>query len=122
MASTWRRRPEGSDPSREDQVRTILADARRFDGPVVIAGDFNSYGIGPFLERNGYRWLTARHRPDHLDLHLGPHLRPAACAGRSGQAGVVHETRGASDHRPVWAVVVPEATGSPGLAKAAGKR
>lgn len=52
-----------SDAARRDQVTTILADAAAFDGPVVIAGDFNSYAIGPFLVRNGYRWLTARLDP-----------------------------------------------------------
>jgi endonuclease/exonuclease/phosphatase family metal-dependent hydrolase len=105
-----------SDAAREDQVRTILADAAHFDGPVVIAGDFNSYGVGPFLVRHGYRWLTAHLDPtisyfswDHIFVR---HLLPA----RPASAGVVHETRGASDHRPVWAVVVPEPRGRPGLA------
>src|SRR5215210_6489123 len=48
-----------SDAAREDQVRTILRDAAAFEGPVVVAGDFNSYGIGPLLVRQGFRWLTA---------------------------------------------------------------
>jgi endonuclease/exonuclease/phosphatase family metal-dependent hydrolase len=105
-----------SDPAREDQVLTILADASRFDGPVVIAGDFNSYGVGQVLVRHGYRWLTARLDPtisffswDHIFVR---HLSPA----RPGSAGVVREVHGASDHRPVWAVVVPEVPGRNGLA------
>ena len=48
----------GSDRVREDQVETVLADAARFAGPVVVAGDFNSYGIGLLFQRHGYRWLT----------------------------------------------------------------
>jgi endonuclease/exonuclease/phosphatase family metal-dependent hydrolase len=107
-----------SDAAREDQVRTILAHASGFDGPVVIAGDFNSYGIGPFLVRHGYRWLTGRLDPtisifswDHIFVR---HLSPA----RPASAGVVKQVRGASDHRPVWAVVVPEGRG--GLAEVPG--
>jgi endonuclease/exonuclease/phosphatase (EEP) superfamily protein YafD len=96
------------DAVREDQMRTVLADASPFDGPVVIAGDFNSYGIGVFLERRGYRWLTRRIDPtisiftwDHVFVRG---LRPAGPVS----AGVVRQVHGASDHRPVWAVVVPE--------------
>ncbi|MDQ3209518.1 MAG: hypothetical protein M3Q37_13060 [Gemmatimonadota bacterium] len=37
-----------SDHAREDQVAAIFRDAAGFTGPVVIAGDFNSQGIGPF--------------------------------------------------------------------------
>jgi endonuclease/exonuclease/phosphatase family metal-dependent hydrolase len=106
-----------SDAARKDQVRTILDDASGFDGPVVIAGDFNSYGIGPFLVRHGYRWLTARLDPtismfswDHIFVRRLSPARPAS-------AGVVRQVHGASDHRPVWAVVVPEGRDSGGLAK-----
>jgi endonuclease/exonuclease/phosphatase family metal-dependent hydrolase len=106
-----------SDAARKDQVRTILADAAGFNGPVVIAGDFNSYGIGPFLVRRGYRWLTARLDPtisifswDHIFVRRLTPSRPPS-------AGVVRQVHGASDHRPVWAVVVPEGRDSGGVAK-----
>jgi endonuclease/exonuclease/phosphatase family metal-dependent hydrolase len=106
-----------SDAARRDQVATILADAAGFDGPVVIAGDFNSYWIGPYLVRHGYRWLTDRLEPtisifswDHIFVRHLSRARPAS-------AGVVRQVHGASDHRPVWAVVVPEGHDSAGLAK-----
>ena len=106
-----------SDAERRDQVAAILADAAGFDGPVVIAGDFNSYGIGPYLVRHGYRWLTDRLEPtisifswDHIFVRHLSRARPAS-------AGVVRQVHGASDHRPVWAVVVPEGHDSAGLAK-----
>jgi endonuclease/exonuclease/phosphatase family metal-dependent hydrolase len=112
------------DRVREDQIRTILADAASFAGPVVIAGDFNSYGIGSFLERRGYRWLT-RYIDPTISLFTWDHifvrgLMPAS--PRRPSAGVVRETRGASDHRPVWAVAVPDTRVSHGLAKVAGTR
>ena len=93
-----------SEGGRRDQVQTLLDDAAGFTGPTVIAGDFNSEGIGPFLVSQGYRWLTARVGPsiaffswDHIFTR---NLQPK-------RAGVVHGVHGASDHRPVWAVAVP---------------
>jgi endonuclease/exonuclease/phosphatase family metal-dependent hydrolase len=95
-----------SEEKREDQVLTILKDAADFSGPVVLAGDFNSEGIGPFLVRHGYRWLTARVGPsiaffswDHIFLRDGGSLQ-------AFRAGAVRKVHGASDHRPVWAVVL----------------
>jgi endonuclease/exonuclease/phosphatase (EEP) superfamily protein YafD len=95
-----------SDRAREDQVATIFRDAAGFSGPVVIAGDFNSQGIGPFLVNHGYTWVTERVGPsisifswDHIFVRR---LSPT----RSPGAGLVKDVRGASDHRPVWAVVL----------------
>jgi endonuclease/exonuclease/phosphatase family metal-dependent hydrolase len=110
----------GSDRVREDQVRTILADAGAFRGPVVIAGDFNSYGIGGLLQRQGYRWLT-RYLDPTISVFTWDHIfvRGLAPAGPRW-AGVLRRTNGASDHRPVWAVVVPDSATRAGLAKVAG--
>ncbi len=100
-----------SEAGREDQVQAVLSDASDFDGPVVIAGDFNSYGVGPFLVGQGYRWLTSRVGSsisffswDHIFVRELSPARPAS-------AGVVREVRGASDHHPVWAVATPEPRG-----------
>jgi endonuclease/exonuclease/phosphatase (EEP) superfamily protein YafD len=113
--------PSGaSEHSRVDQVRTILADAATFPGPVVIAGDMNGYAVGLLFERAGYHWVTKRLERtisyfawDHIFVRG---LAPARTDGTS--AGVVRQVHGASDHRPVWAVVVPEpgvsASRSPG--------
>jgi endonuclease/exonuclease/phosphatase family metal-dependent hydrolase len=92
-----------SEAGRRDQVRAILDDAARFVGPVVIAGDFNSEGIGPYLVKQGYRWVTARVSPS-ISIFSWDHIFVRQLAPR--RAGVVHGVRGASDHRPVWAVVV----------------
>jgi endonuclease/exonuclease/phosphatase (EEP) superfamily protein YafD len=93
-----------SEGGRRDQVQALLDDAAGFTGPTIIAGDFNSEGIGPFLMSRGYRWLTARVGPsiaffswDHI---FARNLQPK-------RAGVVHGVHGASDHRPVWAVAAP---------------
>jgi endonuclease/exonuclease/phosphatase family metal-dependent hydrolase len=107
-----------SESGREDQVQAVLFDASGFDGPVVIAGDFNSYGVGPYLVRHGYRWLTSKVGSsisifswDHIFVRDLSPARPAS-------AGVVREVRGASDHHPVWAVVMPETRGLASLSAA----
>jgi endonuclease/exonuclease/phosphatase family metal-dependent hydrolase len=103
-----------SETAREDQVITILKDAANFSGPVVLAGDFNSQGIGPFLMRHGYHWLTSRVGPsiaffswDHIFVRR---LVPS-------HAGVVHQVRGASDHKPVWGVAVTDRAAQLGSAE-----
>ena len=95
-----------SDAERRDQALAVLADAAGWRGPVVIAGDFNSEGIGLLLERRGYVWLTRTVGPtvawfswDHVFVRG---LAPA----RPGSAGVIRDVHGASDHRPVWAVAL----------------
>jgi endonuclease/exonuclease/phosphatase family metal-dependent hydrolase len=88
---------------REDQVDAILQDASNFSCPVVVAGDFNSYGIGRHLEQKGYAWPTKKVGKtitvfswDHIFVR-GLDLPDSAAAGQ------VKEVHGASDHHPVWA-------------------
>lgn len=102
--------PSGaSDAARADQARAILADVGDFAGPVIIGGDFNSYGVGLVFAHAGYRWLTKYVERtisffawDHIFVRGFEPLR-----SDYSSAGVVREVHGASDHHPVWAVVVP---------------
>jgi endonuclease/exonuclease/phosphatase family metal-dependent hydrolase len=105
--------------SRREQLRVLAEDALSSRDPVVIAGDFNSHGKVAELERAGFAWLTreagdtARLRLlgiplaglayDHL-LARGLCLDP----GSEAAVGVVKDNRGASDHLPVWALLVQE--------------
>lgn len=101
--------PLGASPGvRREQAATILADARTSPDPVVIAGDFNSHGIGSFFESQGYVWVTRtvgrttrRFSFDHVFVSGFP-------AGLPPAAAVATDVRDASDHRPVWALVGPE--------------
>ena len=98
-----------SDRQRADQVRAILDDAAGATDPVVIAGDFNSYGIGPVLQRAGYRWTTELVGPS-ISLFSWDHIFVRGLApARPASAGVLAHVRGASDHHPVWAVLGPPA-------------
>ena len=44
--------------ARREQLRALAADAARYEGLVVIAGDFNSHGAVEELARAGFRWTT----------------------------------------------------------------
>jgi endonuclease/exonuclease/phosphatase family metal-dependent hydrolase len=99
-----------SETERRDQVMAVVTDAADYQGPVVIAGDFNSEGIGGVLRRQGYTWLTEHVGPtvswfswDHIFVRGASRPAPAS-------AGVVREIQGASDHHPVWTVVMPSLT------------
>ena len=88
---------------RADQVQTILDDAAATRLPVVIAGDLNSYGVGPVLTHAGYTWVTERIGPT-ISFFSWDHIFTRGLA-RPASAGVVRRVNGASDHHPVWAVV-----------------
>jgi endonuclease/exonuclease/phosphatase family metal-dependent hydrolase len=92
-----------SDAQRADQVRAILDDAAATTAPVIIAGDFNSYDVGPVLTRAGYRWTTELAGPS-ISVFSWDHIFVRGLSVAS--VGVVARVHGASDHHPVWAVVV----------------
>jgi endonuclease/exonuclease/phosphatase family metal-dependent hydrolase len=92
---------------RRDQMRAILDDAG-LHPYVVIGGDLNSQGLAAMAEERGFTWPT-REGPwtapvGRLDHIVFRGLVPPATAA----SGTVEDNRGASDHRPVWAVgVIP---------------
>jgi endonuclease/exonuclease/phosphatase family metal-dependent hydrolase len=100
---------------REDQAGAILADAATIPCPTVVAGDFNSWGIGRYFEQQGYMWPTRR--VGHtITIFSWDHIF-ARGFDRSGTttAGQVREVHGASDHHPVWAALVLPARATPRL-------
>jgi endonuclease/exonuclease/phosphatase family metal-dependent hydrolase len=99
--------------SRRDELRVLAAEALRYDGPVVIAGDFNSHGAVEELVRAGFRWTTRETGATTRFRLLGVTVRGLAydhvlARGLDAYAtGVVEDNRGASDHRPIWALLAP---------------
>jgi endonuclease/exonuclease/phosphatase family metal-dependent hydrolase len=90
---------------RKHQVETVLADAERFSGPIIIFGDMNARGIGRFLERQGYFWATKTVRRT-ISLFAWDHIFIRNFEGSPrGEVGVVKDNRQASDHKPVWMVL-----------------
>jgi endonuclease/exonuclease/phosphatase family metal-dependent hydrolase len=92
-----------SEYARQDQADAILADAKNAFGPVVVAGDFNSWGIGKYFEQEGFAWPT-KDVGKTITIFSWDHIfvRGFPLAG-SAAAGKVREVRGASDHSPIWA-------------------
>jgi endonuclease/exonuclease/phosphatase family metal-dependent hydrolase len=100
--ATW----AGNGPkSRRHQLEAVLADADSFPR-AIIGGDFNSETVPEVAERRGYTWPTRR-LPATASFWTLDHLlfRGLDVSGSDGP-GVIEETRGASDHRPVWARVI----------------
>ena len=103
--------------SRREQLRVLAQDAAKSPDPVLIAGDFNSYGKLEELERAGLVWLT-RDLGDTTRVKLlgipitslsYDHFareRPGARPGVPA-LGVVSDNHDASDHLPIWALLVP---------------
>ena len=86
---------------RREQAAAVIDDAASWAGPVIVAGDLNDSLLNDLFEKAGYEWGTKGLGPtvgplefDHVFAKgVGPWLK----AGKA-------EAKGASDHRPVWAV------------------
>jgi endonuclease/exonuclease/phosphatase family metal-dependent hydrolase len=91
---------------RARQANAVLADAANVALPVIIAGDFNSSGIGARLMAHGFLWPTRKvgHSagPFSFDHVFVRGLR----LSDPTSVGVAKNGPPASDHWPVWAVVV----------------
>jgi endonuclease/exonuclease/phosphatase family metal-dependent hydrolase len=100
--------------ARRQQLKVILADAEDFSGPVVLTGDFNSRDVGKQLVEAGYSWPTRDVGSTSTFSVFGirlvgmsiDHIFARGLESPTGvdAAGVVQDNRGASDHRPVWAL------------------
>lgn len=95
--------------ARRDQMREVLADAARYER-VVVAGDMNSHAIGEELRAHGYRWPTERQPATSLVFNWDHIFVSGFAPAGTASTGVVRDSRGASDHRPVWTVVVVDST------------
>lgn len=93
--------PVGVGPgARREQAEVVLKDAAANTGPVVIAGDFNSHGLGDRFAERGYVWAT-RSIGKTVGLFAFDHVFLRNLSGQV-EAGVAREVNDASDHRPVW--------------------
>jgi endonuclease/exonuclease/phosphatase family metal-dependent hydrolase len=99
---------KATDRDREHQVDSILADANGTKCPVIVAGDFNSKGIGNYLRQKGYSWPT-RNVGRTITIFSWDHIFARGLdVPDSAAAGKVRDVHGASDHRPVWATLLLE--------------
>lgn len=90
---------------RREQLRAVLDDAERHPD-VIVAGDFNSETVPGIALERGYRWPTrGLRRTSGLWTFDHVLVRGLALAGPNA-TGVIQNRRDASDHHPVWAVLV----------------
>jgi len=97
--------------ARRQQLEVLLADAAGFTGPVVVAGDFNSHDVGRQLVKAGYSWPTRDVGTTSKFFFFGMSIdhifaRGLVAISSVESFGSVKENRGASDHRPVWVILV----------------
>jgi endonuclease/exonuclease/phosphatase family metal-dependent hydrolase len=93
---------------RARQADAVIADAEGATGPVIVAGDFNSSGIGARFSARGFAWPTRK-----VGHSAGPfsfdHIFTRGLRLEGAQsAGVARSGPRASDHWPVWAVFVDD--------------
>jgi endonuclease/exonuclease/phosphatase family metal-dependent hydrolase len=101
--------PLGASPGqRRDQLEVVLCDARDSPDPVVVAGDFNSKGLGERLVAAGYQWPTREVGPTTRRFSFD-HVFVRGLSFQEARAGVAREVKDASDHRPVWVELRPAA-------------
>jgi len=100
-----------SGAQRRDQVWTILTDIGTSSDPVLVLGDFNTREVGRLFEARGFLWLskavgtTTRRAGMRFSFdHIFARGLPGSA---TFETGAIRDNRGASDHRPVWAVVTP---------------
>jgi endonuclease/exonuclease/phosphatase family metal-dependent hydrolase len=109
-----------SPTKRAEQARAVTEDAKSFSGPVVIAGDLNDYAMAARIHHEGYAWATEWVGPTHTIFSMDHILTRGLVTAEPNGVGVVREVRGASDHHPVWAVLVPAPAPATRLAGSAG--
>jgi endonuclease/exonuclease/phosphatase family metal-dependent hydrolase len=91
---------------RREQLAAVLADADSF--PVaLIGGDFNSETVPAIGLARNLSWPT-RGLPATAALWTIDHMLLRGMT--TTQLGIVRDTHGASDHRPVWANMIFAAT------------
>jgi len=91
--------------ARRQQLAAVLADARRYP-LVILGGDFNSGSVPEIALPQGFAWPTEHLGRTAAFWDLDHVLLKGLAVGGSPGVGLVHDVRGASDHRPVWATVV----------------
>jgi endonuclease/exonuclease/phosphatase family metal-dependent hydrolase len=89
--------------ARREQLRTILADAVRFQ-LVIIGGDMNDAEVGKIAREAGYSWPTEHGPPTSALGRLDHIFLKGLTRPDSGASGAVLDVGKTSDHLPVWAV------------------
>jgi endonuclease/exonuclease/phosphatase family metal-dependent hydrolase len=93
-----------SEAARQSQLRAIISDAAPHSR-VIIGGDMNSSTIGSVATEAGFTWPTWRVETSRFGSWDHVFVKGLALP-QSGFAGTIENVRGASDHKPVWALAL----------------
>src|SRR5688572_3856572 len=93
-----------SEAARQSQLRAIITDAAPHSR-VIIGGDMNSSTIGSVATEAGFTWPTWRIETSRFGSWDHVFVKGLALP-QSGFAGTIENVRGASDHKPVWALAL----------------
>jgi endonuclease/exonuclease/phosphatase family metal-dependent hydrolase len=102
-----------TEAARRSQLRAIIGDAASYSR-VIIGGDMNSSTIGSVATELGFTWPTWRVETsrfgswDHIFVK-------GLTLPQSGFAGTIDNVRGASDHKPVWALALAQVSRRVGM-------
>lgn len=91
--------------SRRGQAKAVVEDARSRPDPVIVAGDFNSKGVGEVFVEAGYSWITERVGPTTKGFSFDHVFTRGLAAAAPPAFGVEQGFADVSDHRPVWSVL-----------------
>lgn len=94
-----------SDAMRRAQARAVLADAASWDGPLVIAGDFNGTDGALELASHGLTWLTRRVHDTAGPFDFDHIVSRGLCLVAGPGVVRTPAVPTISDHRPVWVTV-----------------
>ncbi|HET8622653.1 MAG TPA: endonuclease/exonuclease/phosphatase family protein [Gemmatimonadales bacterium] len=97
---------------RVEQADAVLKDAAAARDRIIVAGDLNSYGIGQYFMDKGFLWLTQSFGETFMLWGWDHLLARGFSRDQVRSVGVERNARGASDHRPVWAVLGLEPSAS----------
>jgi endonuclease/exonuclease/phosphatase family metal-dependent hydrolase len=98
--------PWGLSPGkRRAQARAVLADARDWTGPIVIAGDLNGRAPAEEIEKGGFSWFTRDVHDTIGPLDADHILARGFCDAGIVPSGKADRRTGVSDHAPVWSVL-----------------
>ncbi|HEU5311843.1 MAG TPA: hypothetical protein VFV24_10355, partial [Candidatus Eisenbacteria bacterium] len=92
--------------ARRQQLEAVLADADTFEY-VVVGGDFNSESLPKRAAELGYQWPTRMLPPTNVAGTIDHFVTQGLTLADSSSMGVVSKIRDISDHKPIWARLVP---------------
>jgi endonuclease/exonuclease/phosphatase family metal-dependent hydrolase len=87
---------------RARQADAVLADAEKSAHPIIVAGDFNSSGIGKRFRARGFDWPTERVGDSAGPFSFDHVFLRGFSSWPKSIAGVAKAGPRASDHWPVW--------------------